>query len=125
MRPRNFLTLVNYCKSNAVNLQRSKIAEEDIRKACSIYSADIGNEIGLEIRDVFPEAEDILYYFIGARANITLKQIKEYLAKSPVPPEFHDRLIEILLWFGFLGVEYWVMVKPGERILSFTMCITI
>ena len=111
MRPRNFLTLVNYCKSNAVNLQRSKITEDDIRKACSMYSADIGNEIGLEIRDVFPEAEDILYYFIGAPPNITLKEIGEYLAKSPVPVESHDRLIEILLWFGFLGVR---LRKTGE-----------
>jgi len=113
MRPRNFLTLVNYCKSNAVNLQRSKIIDEDIRKACSMYSADIGNEIGLEIRDVFPEAEDILYYFIGAPSNITLRQVRDYLIKSPVPPEFHDRLIEILLWFGFLGVRVKRQAETG------------
>jgi hypothetical protein len=105
MRPRNFLTLVNYCKSNAVNLQQPKITDEDIKKACSMYSADIGNEIGLEIRDVFPEAEDILYYFIGAPANITLKQVREYLNQSPVPSQSHNRLIEILLWFGFLGIR--------------------
>lgn len=105
MRPRNFLTLVNHCKSNAVNFGNSKITVKDIQQACSIYSADIGNEIGLEIRDVFPEAEDILYYFIGKPSVLTIKQIRECLSESPVSPDVHDRLIEIFLWFGFLGVR--------------------
>jgi Cdc6-like AAA superfamily ATPase len=105
MRPRNFLNLVNYCKSNAVNLQHHKVDEDDIRKAYSMYSYDIGNEIGLEIRDVFPEADDILYYFIGAPDCLTLLDVKQYLKQSPVSEANFDKLIEILLWFGFLGVK--------------------
>jgi hypothetical protein len=105
MRPRNFLTLVNHCKSSAVNLQRDKIQEDDIRKACAIYSADISNEMGLEIRDVFPAAEDIPYYFIGFRSPATLGEIKKTLSDSPVPEDCLNELIEILLWFGFLGVK--------------------
>ena len=104
MRPRNFLTLVNHCRSNAVNLQHDKILVEDITKAVSSYSADIGSEIGLEIRDVFPSAEDILYYFIGFESPSTLREVRDALEQSPVPREQLDQLIEILLWFGFLGV---------------------
>lgn len=70
-----------------------------------MYSADIGNEIGLEIRDVLPEAEDILYYFIGAPAILKLGKVREYLKELPVSPENENRMIEILLWFGFLGVR--------------------
>ena len=105
MRPRNLLTLLNHCKSTAVDLGHSRIEEEDIRRACEIYSADIGNEIGLEIRDVLPQAQDILYYFIGARPVLTLEQVREYLRESPVPEDNHVQLIEILLWFGFLGIK--------------------
>ena len=105
MRPRNFLTLVNHCKSNAVNLQHQRITTDDIHKACAMYSADIGNEIGLEIRDVFPEAEDILYYFIGATSILKLGRVREYLKELPVSPENENRMIEILLWFGFLGIR--------------------
>ena len=74
MRPRNFLRLVNYCKSNAVNLGHEKFTTEDIEKAAASFSADIVNEIGLEIRDVFPAAEDTLYYFIGAKPQLSLSE---------------------------------------------------
>ena len=104
MRPRNLLALVFYCKSNAVNLQHKKISEEDIFKAISAYSADLVNEISLEIRDVFPHVDDILYYFIGAPSILSLKHIKEILKECNLSPNELEKLIEILLWFGFLGV---------------------
>ncbi|MGO8879242.1 MAG: P-loop ATPase, Sll1717 family [Desulfomonilaceae bacterium] len=105
MRPRNLLTLLNHCKSNAVNLGHSRIEEEDVKRACQMYSADIGNEIGLEIRDVFSHAKDILYYFIGAHPVLTLGKVRDYLNASPVPELDHVRLIEILMWFGFFGIK--------------------
>lgn len=75
MRPRNFLRLINYCKSNAVNLGHMKFTSEDIEKAAATFSADIVNEIGLEIRDVFPAAEEIPYYFIGVKPQMTIAEI--------------------------------------------------
>jgi hypothetical protein len=104
LRPRNLLNLVNYCKSNAVNLSHPKILEDDLMKACASYSAEIGNEIGLEIRDVFPAAEDILYYFIGQSPWLALGDVKRVLSSSPISQADISRLIEILLWFSFLGV---------------------
>ena len=104
MRPRNLLNLVGHCKSNAVNARHPQITQDDIVHAYRMFSADIGNEIGLEIRDVFPEAVDILYYFIGSAPWISLSQVKESLKSSPVKSQDWPRLIEILLWFSFLGV---------------------
>ena len=104
MRPRNLLNLVNYCKSNAVNLQHEKINDSDIEKAFSTYSHDIVNEIGLEIRDIFPQAEDILYNFIGASNYLSLEKLREYLAETSIPSKSYSRIIEILIWFAFLGV---------------------
>lgn len=105
MRPRNLLTIVNYCRSNAVNLRHTKMQEDDVLRACEMYSADLGNEVGLEIRDVFPEAEDILYYFIGCPAQLSLRSIYERLAETDISDNLWSRLIEILLWFAFLGVS--------------------
>lgn len=104
MRPRNLLTLVNYCKGNAVNLSHAQITSDDIVKACESYSADIVNEVGLEIRDIFPEATDLLYEFLEARPWLNLKDLYEILAKTQVPPDKRQKLIELLCWFSFLGV---------------------
>jgi hypothetical protein len=104
MRPRNLLSLVNYCKGNAVNLQHNKITDSDIEKAWSTYSYDIVNEISLEIRDIFPQAEDILYNFIGATNYLTLNEIYDLLSESSISAEYYERVIEILVWFAFLGV---------------------
>jgi len=104
MRTKNLLNLVNHCKSSAVNLGHEKINEDDINKALETYSEDVANEIGLEIRDVFPEAEDILYYFIGSKAHLSMSKTHAYLKESGIPLEVYNKVIEILLWFGFLGV---------------------
>jgi len=45
-------------------------SEEDIKKGWTQFSTDLVFEIGLEIRDVFPEVEDILYAFIDAPSRI-------------------------------------------------------
>ncbi len=103
MRPRNLLSIVNYAKSYAINLRKQRISEEDLLKALATYSADIGNEIGLEIRDVFPNTEDILYYFIDAPRLFSLRDLKEYIKNSGIDTE-EQQIIEILLWFAFLGV---------------------
>ncbi len=105
MRPRYFLTLVNHCKSNAVNFRHTKILDKDIEKACETYSADLVNEIGLEIRDVFPAAEDILYYFIAKPSYMSLSELKEILSEAIDNDKDIERLIEILFWFGFLGIR--------------------
>jgi hypothetical protein len=104
MRPRNLLTIVNYCKANAINLGHSRISVEDIAKACESYSADLVNEIGLEIRDVFPEAVDLLYYFINCKSWMSLKELKERLITTSIPQHKWQRVVELLAWFTFIGI---------------------
>jgi len=114
MRPRNLLNLVNYCKSNAVNLQHEKVVESDIIKAFSNYSSDIFHEIGLEIRDIFPKAEDILYCFIGAKNYISLDEIYQHLEQSEIGKNSYERIVELLMWFSFLGVVAFENNEPTE-----------
>ncbi len=114
MRPRNFLRLVNYCKSNAVNLGHEKFSPDDIQKAAASFSADIVNEIGLEIRDVFPAAEDIPYYFIGAKPQMSLAELRAMLDQTPLTAREYDAAIEALMWFGFLGILHSKDGSPQE-----------
>lgn len=114
MRPRNFLNLVAHCKSFAVNLQHNQITVDDIRKAERQYSADIGNEISLEIRDVFPEAEDVLYLFISISPRFSLKDLIVRFESLSIPSDRHIALVETLLWFAFLGV---VVDTPTESVV--------
>ena len=104
LRPRNFLRLINYCKSIAVNLGHQKFTSDDIQKAVATFSADIVNEIGLEIRDIFPNAEDIPYYFVEAKPHMTMTEVRAILDKTPLIHSEYETVIEALLWFGFLGV---------------------
>ncbi len=121
MRPRNLLNLVNYCKSNAVNMSRTKITLDDVHKAVSQYSADLGNEVGLEIRDVFPLANDILYAFLGAPYRLTLKKIYERFRETLVPEQEYPNLLEILLWFSFLGVVERKLEDGGRILYSYSV----
>ncbi|MFA7173966.1 MAG: hypothetical protein WC340_11235 [Kiritimatiellia bacterium] len=106
MRPRNFLTIVNHAKTQAVNLGEDRIPEKSIKRGLEVYSSDLARELGLEIRDVFPQAEDILYCFIGAPTRLRITDIwSVFLKESRLHDDQFERAIEILLWFGFLGVE--------------------
>lgn len=104
MRPRALLNLFTQCRSYAVNLGHARIEEEDIRKGMAAYSTDLLVEISLEMRDVFPEAEDALYAFIEAPAAIPEQTLDELLAISDVPQDKFENLIDLMLWFGVLGV---------------------
>jgi hypothetical protein len=112
MRPRNFLRLINYCKSNAVNLGHEKFGADDIEKATANFSADIVNEIALEIRDVFPAAEDIPYYFIAAKPQMSVAEVRAILDQTPLTVAEYDAVIEALMWFGFLGILH---TKDGSH----------
>jgi len=104
MRPRNLLRLVNYAKGNAVNLGHTKITAEDLRKASGTFSADIVKEISLEITDVFPPAEDLLYAFIGMPPRLTDTEVREVLRQTALIPREYDRVVEALLWFAFFRI---------------------
>lgn len=103
MRPRSLLDLLGHCRGYAINLGHDRITKEDIGKACSAFSNDLLAEIGLEIRDVFPSAEHVLYAFIGSSRSLSRSELIEILNLHGVSENEHISLITLLLWFGFLG----------------------
>jgi hypothetical protein len=87
-----------------VNLRHQRIEAEDIKKGWAQFSTDLVFEIGLEIRDVFPEVEDVLYTFIEVPSRLPEKLLRELLTSAGVATHLQTRLIEILLWYGVLGL---------------------
>jgi hypothetical protein len=104
MRPRALLDLLGHCRGHAVNLGHDKIEEVDFIQGESAYSTDLVNQISLELEDVFVGGEEGLFALIEAPRLLDDQQLRERIARTKLPPERHDDLIRILLWYGVIGI---------------------
>ncbi len=128
MRPRALIDLINHCRSVAVNLHHEKITEDDIRKGLAIYSNDLVSEINLEVRDVFPEAQDVLYHFIGLERTVSVADLQTILLKEGWTEGHIPVLVDLLIWHAILGlvwpdgrVEYIFNVNYNHRLFRAQM----
>jgi hypothetical protein len=103
MRPRYLLQLINFCKGSAINFGRERIDQDDIRSGMSAYSSYIAKMISLEIRDVLPDCEDIMYAFIGEPKEMLRSKVEELLKAKLPNPAIVTATITLLLWHGVLG----------------------
>ena len=104
MRPRALLDLVGHCRSVAINLGHTKIERDDFTKGLSTFSSDLLSEINLEIRDVLPAAEDVLYQFIGSNSRLGVDELNRVVDDVSESEAEREAFIELLLWYGALGV---------------------
>lgn len=104
MRPRFLLNLISQCKSFAINLNHDRVLEEDIEKGLSAYSTDLLTDIGYEINDVESNINDILYAFIGSNAVVKKNEILSVLCEFGVSEQYFEKIFELLLWYGFIGL---------------------
>ena len=105
MRPRNLLKIFNHCRGFATNFNRQKIEEYDIEKGLKAYSGDLLEELDRELTDVFPEARDLLYYFLDAPALMTRDQLVSVFESAKLDPETHEKVLDFLLYYGVLGIR--------------------
>ncbi len=106
MRPRSLLDLIGHCRGYAINLGHTKIEKADIAKGCDAFSNDLLAELDLEIRDVFPNAEHLLYAFIGSNAHLTRSNLEKILQGHGIEGGQIEKVIKMLLWFGFIGMVW-------------------
>jgi hypothetical protein len=104
MRPREVLRFVRECINTAINHKHDKVTEEDILKAQTDYSAEALVDISLEMRDVKPEYDNVPYAFIGCATVLSLEEVKRKLLEAGIPESGLSEVIELLLWFGVLGI---------------------
>lgn len=105
MRPRFLIDLINQCKSFAINLNHDVIEQSDIEKGLTAFSTDLLTDIGYEINDIAPYAKDVLYSFIGSPSRISTDEIFSIISDSGIETTALQPLLEILLWYGFLGIS--------------------
>jgi len=105
MRPRAMIDLFGYCRSHAVNLRKTKIDSDDFQHGEEIFSTELVHQIGYELRDVFPAAEDCLYELIEAPRRISHSDLLERMGSTGVSGKDLNSLIELLLWFGVIGLS--------------------
>ncbi|MBA9077291.1 P-loop ATPase, Sll1717 family [Rufibacter quisquiliarum] len=105
MRPRFLINLINACKSFAINLNHTKIEEDDIEKGFYSFSTDLLTDISYEIRDILPEAEDILYNFINCKVDMSKGELEEIINESISNSLLLEKIIDLLLWYGFIGIK--------------------
>lgn len=102
MRPRALLDFIRFCRAHAVNMRHPKIEAEDIAHGEENYSAEMLNNLGFEIQDVMPKAKDVLYEFVEEGSVLSQDRVEDLL--NPKVGEEWTRLLDILLWYGFLGI---------------------
>jgi hypothetical protein len=104
MRPREVLRFVRESINTAINRKHEKVTEQDILDAERSYSADALVDICLEMKDVKPEYDNVPYAFIGAGITLFLTEVELKLREVGIPVTEAERVIELLLWFGVLGI---------------------
>lgn len=105
MRPRFLINFINHCRSFAVNLNHSTITDNDIAKGFTAFSADILTDISLEIRDVYPNHDSILSAFYLSKEKLSKEELYTLLNEQVGDYKIVENIVEILLWYGFLGVQ--------------------
>ena len=105
MRPRYLLDLLKHARGRALTLKHEKITEDDIDQAVSFFSTDVVQDTNLELRDVFPAHDGLLYAFIGSPSTLSYDDAKLNLMLFKVDEEHIPDIIQLLLWYAFLGVR--------------------
>jgi hypothetical protein len=105
MRPRDLLNFVRRAIETAVNRGHSKVTADDIRTSETSYSEDLLLAMEWELRDVDPSFQNMVYEFLGAKSVLSPEEVRDLVAKRLPDESSVERGIELLAWFGFLGVQ--------------------
>lgn len=105
MRPRYLIELLKYARGCALTLGHEKISEDDILKAELVFSTDLVQDTNLELRDVFPQYDGLLYAFIGATSACSAEDVRVRLVLAKVDEKDVDRVMQLLQWYGVLGIR--------------------
>ena len=105
MRPRALIDCIKICIGVAINRGHKIVTETDVLDGLKSFSYDITQEISREIRDVLPSVKDALFMFIGKDNILHSTSLYEIYASENIPTNDWEKLTDLLLWYGVLGVH--------------------
>lgn len=103
MRPRDLLNFLRRATEIALNRNHVRVLEEDMIAGEKAYSEDILHDMTFELRDTYPDFENLLYAFIDCSTRITRDEALQMVIAAEIPGAEPARILEVLVWFGFLG----------------------
>src|SRR6266576_1011370 len=104
MRPRDLLSFMHAAIGVAINRGHDRVSGGDIEKAEEAYSEDMLLSTAFELRDVHPDMLNVLYTFNRTSVSLMKDQVIALLSESK-SGQSPEELVNLLLWFGFLGVQ--------------------
>lgn len=105
MRPRDMLVFVEHALEVATNRGHTRVSAEDIRHAEVGYSDTALLLLGYEIEDTAKEVADSIYSFHSCPPQLTPEEVTERLLSAGVAESELQAGVELLVWFGFLGIK--------------------
>lgn len=105
MRPRDLLTFLRTAVQVAINRGHTTVTADDILQAERNYSEDLLLTTVFEIQDTHPDIAEVLYAFQGLPVEMTHEEVEFLLLGAGLPEAEFASALELLLWFGFLGVR--------------------
>ena len=105
MRPRDLLAFLRKAIEVAINRGHECVTQEDIRAAEEAYSEDMLLAMSFELSDINPDYNEVLFKFLRCPARMSEQQLHGMLEQTGLFAREVATLVEVLLWFGFLGVE--------------------
>jgi len=104
MRPRDLLLILQRTIETAINRGHVRADESDMNHAIKSTSDDLVLGIDNEITDSYREFRNILYSFEGADFILNESELRAIFSRANIDNDLHETLIDVLMWFGFLGV---------------------
>jgi hypothetical protein len=110
-RPRFLIDLMERTLSFAINRGHRFVTPEDVEEGARQMSLYLVSDFAYEMRDIAGTPEDIFYSFRGLSEYLTHLEVTEIIAPLGIALS-GDEVIELLLWYGFLGI-----VNPQNHVL--------
>lgn len=104
MRPRYLIRLFETARRRAMTFGRNRIDEDDYVMALRELGWQVLEDLDREIADLVPSSSDLLFEVLQHRENLTLAKFRYIAAKQMKTDQNVERLLDVMLWNGSLGV---------------------
>ena len=105
MRPRDVLSFVRKAVEVSINRGHDRVTNDDLIAAEESYSEDMFFALGFELSDINPDYGDVLIEFLRCSSRLSRDALYGIVDGSGLLSGDVETLVELLLWFGFLGVQ--------------------
>lgn len=105
MRPRYVIRLFEMAKRRAVNMGHQRIDESDYEAALEELGWTVMEDLDLELRDIMKNSQSLLFDISQLDGACGLSDLKEAVAKRVGATKVVDRVIDVMLWSGGIGIS--------------------